>query len=589
MASSSSYHGGANLHQSHSGANADSESVERLLADVSAATLDAIQASRSNSNDVLEARIDMVKTQLAYTAQRNIGLTQRARMLERALYKERTKYSNLLLGTGPPPAKVPEAEQTLAYFEARIPKVRKNRARPHLCQLLKEVGINNPDAVFGQRSASGSTPLERLPQDEQKVGASRIDDEHVSEDAIFWPRGVNGLVPGENGSCFARAASPDDQETLSTSWGNDEQGWAESERHGVGVAPETETEGNSWCKRATLRSHMDGVRCVACAGSNFLLSGGEDTLVKIWDLSFLKNDHRWCGRGDLLADDLEPFATFRDHAAAVLALAFNPKEGLLFSGGLEPAIRVWRMPTQDYDAYGPSDPSGTNVRHLTGHTDAIWSLQLHPALSLLASASADGTVRLWQSNALLDSGKEIDKESSSAVLSVPGTRPVSVAWTPDANAHLLVGFTSGKCCVYDVEQASWLTWKESVKEPGAVTSVACSATGDGLTNIAVSGHAKDNCARVFCSTTGKHLGILRGHDDAVTSVSMDPKGGYNVLTGSHDGALRIFDLRTMQCLESIPLHSSKYDEAVHCACHCGDFAATAGADGAIHILTPPLN
>ena len=32
---------------------------------------------------------------------------------------------------------------------------------------------------------------------------------------------------------------------------------------------------------------------------------------------------------------------------------------------------------------------------LTGHTDAVWDLAMHPSMGLLLSCSADGTCRLW--------------------------------------------------------------------------------------------------------------------------------------------------------------------------------------------------
>ena len=35
------------------------------------------------------------------------------------------------------------------------------------------------------------------------------------------------------------------------------------------------------------------------------------------------------------------------------------------------------------------------VAKLEGHTDAVWDLAVHPFQSLVLSASADATIRLW--------------------------------------------------------------------------------------------------------------------------------------------------------------------------------------------------
>jgi WD40 repeat protein len=40
-----------------------------------------------------------------------------------------------------------------------------------------------------------------------------------------------------------------------------------------------------------------------------------------------------------------------------------------------------------------------HLRTLQGHTDNIWSLDCHPQLPMLVSASADGSIGLWQAEA----------------------------------------------------------------------------------------------------------------------------------------------------------------------------------------------
>lgn len=66
----------------------------------------------------------------------------------------------------------------------------------------------------------------------------------------------------------------------------------------------------------------------------------------------------------------------------------------IYSGSLDSDIRVWKIPPPDHDPYGPFDPTSL-VSTLSGHSNAVWAIALLDENRTLASASADGSVRIW--------------------------------------------------------------------------------------------------------------------------------------------------------------------------------------------------
>jgi WD40 repeat protein len=84
---------------------------------------------------------------------------------------------------------------------------------------------------------------------------------------------------------------------------------------------------------------------------------------------------------------------FLGHERVVNALAFDPSGRRLVSGAEDGTIRVW-----DLARRAPSEPGTAERMLLTlrGHAKGITALAFRPGGDTLASASKDGTVRLWR-------------------------------------------------------------------------------------------------------------------------------------------------------------------------------------------------
>jgi WD40 repeat protein/tRNA A-37 threonylcarbamoyl transferase component Bud32 len=159
---------------------------------------------------------------------------------------------------------------------------------------------------------------------------------------------------------------------------------------------------------------------------------------------------------------------------------------------------------------------------LTGHTDAVSALGFSPDRRHLASASRDGTVRVWE----LATRLEVRRFPSHGVA-------VGVALAADARRLSTIA-SDGTVRVWETSTGQ-LTFSGPGASPGP-GSIAFSPDGDHLVV------AENEQATIFDST-GKPATVFRGHGTAVTAVNFNNDGRFVVSAGA-DGMARVWDAAT---------------------------------------------
>ncbi|MEX2172966.1 MAG: hypothetical protein WD872_01305 [Pirellulaceae bacterium] len=211
-------------------------------------------------------------------------------------------------------------------------------------------------------------------------------------------------------------------------------------------------------RQATLETALPHVHHLAFSprGERLAIAGGspaEAGSVEIWNWPMRQRERTlaagddvayrasWNGDGSRLAVAggdktirlLSPAggdapSIYECHSAAALCVIWLPQDAVI-SGGADQAIRVL------------DSQSGKVVRSLDNHTAAVRDLAVRPGtddgLALVASCSADRTVRFWQ--------PAIGRLVRFARLASP---PTALAWTP-SGSHVLAACEDGRLRAVD--------------------------------------------------------------------------------------------------------------------------------------------
>jgi WD40 repeat protein len=166
------------------------------------------------------------------------------------------------------------------------------------------------------------------------------------------------------------------------------------------------------------------------------------------------------------------------------------------------------------------------------HGNYVMSLDWSPDGSRLATATNDGTVRVWDAEA----GKEVlTRREASGVW--------SVRWSPDGK-RLVVCAGDKSVKVWDAGSGHEIqTFRGHAEEKARVLSLS----PDGK-RLATAG--MDMAVMIWDAQTGRSTLTLKGHTSGVTSVDWSPDGKALASAG-HDRAVKIWDAETGRELRTL--------------------------------------
>src|ERR1700674_673566 len=215
-------------------------------------------------------------------------------------------------------------------------------------------------------------------------------------------------------------------------------------------------------------------------------------------------------------------------AAAMLNLDADPELSILL------AMRALAAPAADHH----SDAQAVQALHyavqasriearISPAQGAISRLALGPAAvsspAQIASAGADGTVRLWNRGTRREEGPEFKGAPSEMV---------AAAFSPDGE-YLVTGDFSGKATLWDAVTGDSL--RVFPAHEGPVLAAAFSPDGKRFATA-----SRDRQVKLWQRNSEQPLHIFRGHAAAVTAVAFSPDGK-RVATCGFDGEVIVWD------------------------------------------------
>lgn len=279
------------------------------------------------------------------------------------------------------------------------------------------------------------------------------------------------------------------------------------------------------------------------AGRERILSGSYDGMLRVWNMSSQ-------------TVTVSPSSGEGGHMASIKASRFvSPTQ--IVSAGLDRTVRLWKYAEERDGFSGKISPQ----LELYGHKSGVNAFAVHASSGRIISASADHSVGFWSTKKSDAPPAPAELLPSNAGRTSKRRKLNSSVSTPQRGPLAMMSSHTGpvSAAIFDAKDSTVgysTSWDHTLRTWDLVTAalVDTRTTSHSLLSLE---HLPE-LHLLAAGTSARHITLidprvsatsvsamtLRGHTNAVVTLARDPQSTYGLLSGSHDGTCRIWDVRS---------------------------------------------
>lgn len=279
------------------------------------------------------------------------------------------------------------------------------------------------------------------------------------------------------------------------------------------------------------------------AGQERILSGSYDGLLRVWNKS-----------GQTIATSTS--SSLGGHTSSIKAAKFlSPTQ--IASSGLDRTIRLWKYSESEDHFSADLKPK----LELYGHKGSVDSVAVHGPSSRILSASTDGSIGIWSNrksdappapSSLISSGPVAKRRKLTTSTSTPQRGPLSLISGHSAPTTAVIFHPDDPTVAYstsldhtvktlDLETSTVVDTRTTSHPLLSISSLPSLSSSHILATGSSARHITLIDPRAPSTTTA--IMTLRGHTNKIVSLAPDPDSTWGLVSGSHDGTCRVWDLR----------------------------------------------